>query len=95
MADLTQEASEGWASYHNLGPACPYLNTSPASMAWHLGWQLARDGHYKPNPSAGIKDERRVAVTSGRGDMLNLRGRCDILLARFAWQPDNTFRPAR
>lgn len=91
---LTAEAAEGFSA--PAGARCPYLHSSPASMAWHLGRHMsAHDWGMKPNPDAAIRDSNRVAVTMGRSNTLNLRGRCDILLARFAWQPDDTFREVR
>lgn len=88
---LTAEAAEGYAA--PCDARCPYLNTSPASMAWHLGRELARWGEPRPTPDEPIRSEKRVAVTMGRGDTLNLRGRCDVLLRRFKWKPGNTFTP--
>lgn len=90
---LTQEAAEGFAAAP--GARCPYLHSSPASMAWHFGQHMAKHDFPKPTPEAGMRDASRAAVTMGRGNSLNLRGRCDILLARFTWQHDNSFREVR
>lgn len=87
---LTMEAAEGYHS--KTGDKCPYLNTSPASMAWYLGRFLAHGNFWTPAPEASIKADDRVAVFMGRGDRLVIRGRCDIHLAMFEWRNGNLFR---
>lgn len=90
---LTKEAAQGFAA--PAGVPCPYLYSSPCAMAWLLGRHMASAGMQHPTPEAHIRDASRVAVTAGRGDTLNVRGRCDILLGRFTWKRDNTFREVR
>jgi hypothetical protein len=106
MANVTKEAAEGYdwyfanrgvrgPGYTDFAKLCPYLNTSDAANAWHLGRELARWGEPRPTPEEPARSERRIAVTVGRGYTLNLRGRCDVLLRRFLWVPGNTFQPVR
>lgn len=103
-SDLTRYATEGWDWERHWKPvsnnksdadACPYLNTSDASNAWHLGREWARWGEARPTPDAKPRDAGRIVVTAGRGDIINVRGRADTLLRRFRVKPDNTFSEIR
>ncbi|OHV24926.1 hypothetical protein BBJ66_22545 [Rhizobium sp. RSm-3] len=82
------EAYQGFISGKN---DCPYIATSPAAIAWHLGQHLASKGELSPTPDAPLSDRNRIAVTAGRGDTLNVRGYKDALIDRYRWYPDNSF----
>lgn len=93
--NLTVEAAAGWDWQRtdnvsrpppNLG--CPYLHSSPASMAWHLGRHLAKGGFPRPSVQPGGR-----MVFMSRGDRLRL----DVAEKKsdratfFRWNSDNTF----
>lgn len=94
--DLTTEARDGYD--HGTRIDCPFYETSPAAMAWHLGKHLAADDQWRgraPTPGATLDDPKRLAVMSGRGDTFSIRGRKQILLARFQWHEGNRFTELR
>lgn len=97
--DLTNFAAEGFDAYRDRGQApiaCPYINTSDASNAWHLGRELARWGESRPTPGMKPRESKdRIAITAGRGDTLNMRGYGDVLLRRFRRNGDNSFAEVR
>ena len=99
--NLTVEAAAGWDWQRapngstrtgdngtRAADACPYLYSSPASMAWHLGRHLAKGGFPRPSVLAG-----EAKVFQGRGDRLRL----DVSEKKsdratfFRWNSDNTF----
>lgn len=100
--DLTTFAAEGWdcqrANASTIGDpakACPYLNTSDASNAWHLGREWARLGESRPTPDMKPRTAGRIAVFAGRSNTLSVRGYGDMLICRFRINPDNTLKEIR
>lgn len=102
--DLTNEAGEGFdwqrkpngstrASDHGVRAidACPYLNTSPAAMAWHLGRHLAKGGFARPDSGRDA-----IHVLTSRGDSFRVvlyeeGSPVNDTASRFHWNNDNTF----
>ena len=91
--DLTTFAAEGFDSA--ILAACPYIDTSDASNAWHFGRHMRRLAMARPTPRARMNDPDRVVVTAGRGNLLNIRGYKDTLINRFACLNNNQFNEAR
>jgi hypothetical protein len=105
MTDLTACAAEGFDCYRahrdhasivDWDASCPYLNTSDAANAWHLGRSLAAWDEKRPTPGMKPRESaNRIAISASRGDVMNMRGYGDTLLRRFRRLSDNSFVEAR
>lgn len=93
--NLTLEAAAGWdwqrADHAGKRPAhlsCPYLQSSPSGMAWHLGRHLAKGGFARPSGRPG-----ESSVFQGRGYSLRLdfSAKPTDRATLFHWHDDNTF----
>lgn len=95
--DLTLEAAAGWNWQHQniegvtadeADDACPYMHSSPAAMAWHLGRHLAKRGYVKPDHARGTA---KVFMSRGYSLRLDVKKKPSPHKTFFQWFDDNSF----
>lgn len=93
MADMTAEATQGYLAAPDA--RCPYLATSDSFNAWHVGRYMKAEDLGRPALGDGMADKTRLALSSGRGNIVTLRGYKATLLATFRVDDNGTVRPSR